>query len=215
MTGKCQQRLVERLPPAESGIKLVPVGDRFLANAPAEIDFSPLPQRPEINQAHLQVFDLAAEGVQLLDGLLGLMQSACSCYLRLPQRVRTVAVPPHGLDSARELPFSREVVAALLLGASHQLPNAGQEREGCFECEQARHSKAILAQQRGRPGSGCIEEERPVRAGKRVAPMLSCGDGLTRRPREGGHVIGTVMPVFRCHLCGTMATPTSLLIQLG
>ena len=155
VTGGWQQRLVERLPPAESGVKLVPVGDRFFADAPTEIDFPPLPQRPEINQAHLQVFDLAAEGVQLLDGLLGLTQSACSCYLRLSQRVRVVAVPPHDLHGVRELPFGREIVAAVLLGASHYFPNAGQEREGCFECEQARHSKAILAQQRGRPGTVC------------------------------------------------------------
>ena len=125
MTGKCQQCLVERLPPTESGVKLVPVGDRLLADAPAEIDFPPLPQRPEINQAQLQVFDLAAEGVQFLDRLLGLTQGASSCYLRLPQRVRAMAVPPHGLHGGRELPFGREVILTLLLGASHQLPNTG------------------------------------------------------------------------------------------
>lgn len=152
MTGECKHCLIERLPPAESGVKLVPVGDRLLADAPAEIDFPPFPQRPKINQAQFQVFDLAAEGVQLLDGLLGLTQGASSCYLRLLQRVRAVAVPPHGLHGVRELPFGREVVPPLLLGASHQLPHAGQQGEGCFEREQAWHSKAILAQQPGRPG---------------------------------------------------------------
>ena len=125
MTGKCQRCLVERLSPAESGVKLVPVGDRLFADAPAEIDFPAFTQRPEIHQAHFEVLDLAAEGVQLLDGLLGLTQSACGCYLRLPQRVRAVAVPPHGLHGVRELPFGREIVAALLLGASHYFPNTG------------------------------------------------------------------------------------------
>src|SRR5688572_20848290 len=56
-----------RHPSREAGVKLVEVGDRLLAQLPAEIDVAALVAADEIDQTYLEVLQLAADLGQLVE----------------------------------------------------------------------------------------------------------------------------------------------------
>src|SRR5258705_12056520 len=61
--------LVDQLAPGEAFVGAVPVRDLFLAELPAEQDGFAIHHAGEIEQADVEVFDLDADGVDLVNGV--------------------------------------------------------------------------------------------------------------------------------------------------
>ena len=70
-----------RLAAGEAGLDFVPIGDGFFAELPAEADIVSAVPADEIDEAHLIVFQIAANFMQLVDVVLQVLDLAIELEL--------------------------------------------------------------------------------------------------------------------------------------
>src|SRR5579884_1834894 len=141
--GPCRQQPAthepsEGLAAGEARLQLVPPGNCWLAQAPAEVDLAPFPQAGEVHQALVDVLDLHPEGMDGRDLLVELGQARLQLAAQLPQLIAAahMAVAPHPLLVA--LGEAALQLAQLLSARAQRLEHlseARQQRERLLEGE--------------------------------------------------------------------------------
>ncbi len=135
--------VVEDWPPSrETIVDVVPIVDAGLPQFPAQIDFAVIERRREIDQSDLEVFDLATDLLEGLDGLAQLLH----CLVLL------LATLEHGhgvdLGTAGEVNLRRDLLQMLIdrcgfalrfAGLVQPLLDEGDRAFGFFQGEHFRH----------------------------------------------------------------------------